>query len=196
MSSWRPKVASAHPGDDFSAVTSAELMEPAASTYLYALSAISTTFVGFSALIMMVRQISGDGLSELEAWITRTFVQLGFFVTAGALTPPLLALCRFEDEVIWCLCSGIFGAAMLIFVLTYPARRRAVAGTSAPAFVYLDLSLLFGAVVLLISNAAGRPLAPNAGFYAAGLTGVLFVSGLGSLHALGHLRRDDSAHDR
>jgi hypothetical protein len=94
------------------------------STYLYALASISTTFVGFSALIMMVRQTLGDGLSELEAWITRTFVQLGFLVTAGAMTPPLLALCGLSDDFIWRLCSGIIGAIMLIFVAAYPTQSR------------------------------------------------------------------------
>src|SRR5258708_33725667 len=110
-------------------------MDTTETTFLYALASISTTFVGFSALIMMVRQTLGDGLSDLEAWITRTFVQLGFLVTAGALTPPLLALCGYADEPIWRLCSGILGAIMLSLVLTYPPRRRAVAGKSAPAFV-------------------------------------------------------------
>jgi hypothetical protein len=71
-------------------------MDAMESTYLYALASISTTFVGFSALIMTVRQTLGDGLSELEAWITRTFVQLGFLVTAGAMTPLLLAPAAFR----------------------------------------------------------------------------------------------------
>jgi hypothetical protein len=34
-------------------------MEPAVSTLLYALATISATFVGFSALIMMLRQTLG-----------------------------------------------------------------------------------------------------------------------------------------
>jgi hypothetical protein len=106
-------------------------MDAMESTYLYALASISTTFIGFSALIMMVRQALGDGLSELAAWITRTFVQLGFLVTADAMTPPLLALCGFSDDFIWRLCSGVIGAIMLIFVATYPTRRRAVAGKPA-----------------------------------------------------------------
>jgi hypothetical protein len=169
-------------------------MDATQSTYLYALASISTTFVGFSALIMMVRQTLGDGLSELEAWITRTFVQLGFLVTAGAMTPPLLALCDFSADFIWRLCSGIIGAVMLVFVLTYPTRRRAVAGAPAPAFVFLDLFLLLAPITMLGLNVAGRnvtlmPPRPSGGLYAAALTGVLFISGLGYLHALGALRR-------
>jgi hypothetical protein len=71
---------------------------------------------------------------------------------------------------------------------TYPSRRRTVARASAPLFVYLDLCLLLGACSVLASNAAGWSLEPNAGLYAIGLTSVLFVSGLGYLHALGAVR--------
>jgi hypothetical protein len=168
-------------------------MDAMESTYLDALASISTTFVGFSALIMTVRQTLGDGLCELEAWITRTFVQLGFLVTAGAMTPPLLALCGFSDDFIWRLCSGIIGAIMLIFVATYPTRRRAVAGMPAPTFVYLDLLLLLAPIAILALNVGGGnvtdvPLGPGGGLYAAALTGVLFISGIGYLHALGALR--------
>jgi hypothetical protein len=165
-------------------------MLPQESTFLYELATIATTFVGFSALIMTVRQTLGHGLSELEAWITRTFVQLGFMITAGALTPPLLALHGLREDLIWRICSTVFGAVMAVFVVTYPGRRRAVSGHPAPAFVYWDLVLLFGSIALLVLNAASWPFAPNAGFYAAGLTMALFVSGLGYLHALGNLPRN------
>jgi hypothetical protein len=164
-------------------------MQSQESTFLYELATIATTFVGFSALIMTVRQVLGHGLSELEAWITRTFVQLGFLITAGALTPPLLALLGLREALLWRLCSVVFGAILLVFVVTYPRRRRNVAGVRAPWFVYVDLALLFGSIVLLTLNAVGWPLAPNAGLYAAGLTEALFVSGLGYLHALTHPRR-------
>jgi hypothetical protein len=163
-------------------------MEAAESTYLYALCATSTTFVGFSALIMLIRQSMGGGVSELEAWITRTFVQLGFKVTAGALSPAALALCHVRAIIIWRLCSAVLAADLFLFVVTYPSRRRTVARASAPLFVYVDLCLLLGACSVLASNAAGWSLEPNAGLYAIGLTSVLFVSGLGYLHALGAVR--------
>ena len=63
-----------------------------AQPYLLALAAISTTFVGFSALIMLFRQALGGGVTRLDSWITLVFVQLGFLVTAGSLGPPLLSL--------------------------------------------------------------------------------------------------------
>jgi TM2 domain-containing membrane protein YozV len=165
-------------------------MPPPESTFLYELATIAASLVGFSALIMTVRQTLGHRFSKLEAWITRTFVQLGFMITAGALTPPLLALHGLREDLIWPICSTVLGALMLAFGVTYPGRRRAVSGQPVRAFVYLDLGLLCGSIALLVLNAAGWPFAPNAGFYATGLTTALFVSGLDYLHALGNLPRN------
>jgi hypothetical protein len=163
-------------------------MGSAETTYLYALCAASTTFVGFSALIMLLRQSTGGQVTELETWITRQFVQLGFKVTAGALSPAALALCHLRIAIIWRLCSAVIAWILLLFIVTYPSRRRRVAHASAPLFVYFDLSLLSVASAVLTSNAIGWPLQPNAGLYAVGLTSILFVSGLGYLHALGSVR--------
>ena len=44
---------------------------------------------------------------------------------------------------------------------------------------------LLVAVTVLLFSSLGWPLRPSAALYAAGLVGVLFVSGLGYLHALG-----------
>jgi hypothetical protein len=60
-------------------------------------------------------------------------------------------------------------------------------------FVYLDLFLLLGPITILALNVGGRnvtelPLGRGGGLYAAALTGVLFISGIGYLHALGALR--------
>src|ERR1051326_1468203 len=99
-------------------------MDSQAVVYLYALGTISTTFVGFSAIIMIFRQTVGDGLSPLDSWITLVFIQLGFIVTAGSLSPPLLAICGVPPALAWRLSSAVLGAAATVFTATYPSRRR------------------------------------------------------------------------
>jgi hypothetical protein len=161
-----------------------------ATVYLFALGAISTTFVGFSALILVFRQTAGGGLSKLDSWIAMVFVQLGFIVTAGSLVPPLMALCGIAEPVIWRTTSTAAGLVMGAFAVSYPARRRAVSGVATPPHVWIDLALLGASSLVLAANAAGWPAAPNAAAFCIGLTGVLFVAGLGFLHALGVLHRD------
>jgi hypothetical protein len=168
-----------------------DVIDPAAVSLLYVVCTTSVSFVGFSALVMSVRQGLSGGISTLEAWITRTFVQLGFLVSAGALTPPVLAVCQARADITWRLCSGAMGVVLLIFAGTYPSRRSAVSGVPTPKFVRMDLGLLVAVTAVLLFNSLGWPVRPSAGLYAAGLVGVLFVSGLGYLHALGAGTREN-----
>jgi hypothetical protein len=165
-------------------------MEIPETNYLYALGAISTTFVGFSAIIMIFRQTAGAGLTPLDSWITLVFVQLGFLVTAGSLSAPLLALCGVPPALVWRLCSGGVGLVVAAFAATYPLRRRAVSGMPTPVFVWIDLLLLGICTTILLCNAVGRPLAPNPASFSVGLTGMLFTAGLGYLHALSSLHKE------
>ena len=139
---------------------------------------------------MVFRQTAGGGLSPLDSWITLVFIQLGFIVTAGSLAAPLLALWAMPGEMIWRLCGGVAGMAVVVFSVSYPARRRAVSSVPTPLFVWIDLFLLMLCALALLLNAIGWPFTPNAAVYSAGLTGVLFIGGLGYLQALGNLHKE------
>jgi hypothetical protein len=149
-----------------------------------------TTFVGFSAIIMIFRQTVGGSLSPLDSWITLVFVQLGFLVTAGSLSAPLLALCDATPTMVWRVCNAGVGLLVATFAASYPLRRRAVSGMPTPVFVWIDLLLLAICTIVLLGNAVGRPRAPNPASFSVGLTGMLFTAGLGYLHALSSLHKE------
>ena len=165
-------------------------MDLPGSTYFFALGTISTTFVGFSALIMIFRQSAGGAQSPLDSWITLVFIELGFIVTAASLAPPLLALCGVSQDWVWRLCSGATALIVAAFSAGYPRRRRAVSGVAPPYYVWIDLFWLTVCIVVLLANAIGAPLPAGPGGFALGLTGVLFVGGLGYLQALGALHQE------
>ena len=165
-------------------------MEPGATAYLFALGTIATTFVGFSAIIMIFRQTAGAGLSPLDSWITLVFIELGFIVTAGSLSPPLLELCDLSQTAAYRSCSGIVAVVLAVFAVSYPTRRRRVSGARTPAFVWIDLLLLAVFIVVLLANALGTPRNLAPGSFAVGLTGTLFTAGVGYLHALGSLHKE------
>ena len=93
---------------------------PDANAVFGVLATVSTTFVGFSALIMSFRQTIGGGSTRLDSWITLIFVQLGFIVTAGALSAPLLLLAGLPAAAVWRLCSGAAGLGSGVFAATAP----------------------------------------------------------------------------
>jgi hypothetical protein len=175
-------------------------MDLPGSTYLYTLAAVSVTFVGFSALVIVLRQTFGGTMSRLEILITRIFIQLGFIVAASALLPNLMSLFSLPHPFIWRVASAVAAAPSLLFAATYPARRRAASGIRTPLAIWLDVFVLVLAAAILISNAIGVGYEPGPGPYAAGLTVILFLSGWAYLQALSlvlrhHLNHRDDAPD-
>jgi hypothetical protein len=159
-------------------------MELPGSTYLYTLAGISVSFVGFSALVIVLRQTFGGTMSRLEILITRIFIQLGFIVAASAMLPNLLSLFSLPQPLIWRVASAAAAAPSLLFASTYPARRRAASGVQTPAAIWIDVFVLLLAATILICNALGIGYEPGPGPFAAGLTVILFLSGWAYLQAL------------
>ena len=175
-------------------------MDLAGSTYLYSLAAISITFVGFSTLVVVLRQTFGGTMSSLDIFITRVFIQLSFIVAASAMVPNLLSLFALPQPVIWRFSSAIAAIPSFLFAVTYPWRRRGASGVRTPIGVWLDIGVLLVAATILIANAIGIAFEPGPGPFAVGLTVILFVSGWAYLQALNvllrqHLVRGQSEHD-
>src|SRR5215469_778367 len=164
-------------------------MDLPGATYLFTLAALSVTFVGFSALVIVFRQTMGGDMSRVEILITRIFIQLGFMVTASAMLPPLLALFDLQHAPIWRIASLTAAIPSFVFAVTYPARRRAASGVATPLLIWLDIAVMLVAVAVLVWNCVGIGITPGPGPFAAALTIILFLSGFAYLQALRMLLR-------
>jgi hypothetical protein len=162
-------------------------MDLPGASYLYTLATLSVTFVGFSALVIVLRQTFGGELSKLDILITRIFIQLGFLVAAGAMLPPLLAFFSVPQSLNWRLCSLCTAVPSFLFAVTYPARRRAASGAGAPLAIWIDVFLLVFAALVLLANGLAIGFTPAPGPFAGALTGILFISGWAYLQALNTL---------
>jgi len=160
-----------------------------ALTYLYTLAAMSVTFVGFSSLAIVLRQTVGGEMSKLDVLITRTFIQLGFLVAAGAMLPATLTLFHLAETSTWRVSSAVTAIPVLLFGATYPVRRKRAFGARTPALVWIDVLIILLVGLLLGCNALGVVVATGPGPYVAALTGLLFVSGWAYLQAVNTLIR-------
>lgn len=171
-------------------------MEPSGSTYLYALAAVSITFIGFSALLVIFRQARGDAVTGYEGYFVLSFVQPGLIVTGGCLLPPVLGLYGTPAAAVWRACSVLVALPILGFVATLPGRRRAAtAGAPMPRYVRIIASLQFLTALYLLANGAGLtgagPGGPSGvGPYAASLTALLFTTVTAYVIALGVALRE------
>ena len=66
-------------------------MDLPASAYLYTLAVMAMTFVGFTAIVMILRQSLGAPLSRFDTLVARFFMVWGFVIAFFAMLPPLLA---------------------------------------------------------------------------------------------------------
>jgi len=71
-----------------------------AAEYFYALAALAMAFVGFTAIVVVLRQGTGKPLSALHLLFTHLFVELGLMATAFAMLAPTLAVCGIREDLV------------------------------------------------------------------------------------------------
>jgi hypothetical protein len=152
-------------------VTSAE------SDYLFHLSGLSLSFVGFWAVVVSLRGALGGKLSERHLRLVRLYIEGGFLVTALALVPALLNLLHIPDTVLWPLSSAVAASIFTILLVIQFRRRRTIEPGRFPLWVVVVYAVSTVAVAGLWLNVAGMPFSPNAGPYAVVLTWALCIFG-------------------
>jgi hypothetical protein len=104
-------------------------MELPGSGYFYAIAALGMAFVGFTAIVVVLRQGAGKPLSPLHLLFTHLFVELGLMATAFAMLAPTLVICGIHEDMVWRL-SNIVMLVVLVPWLYFFARRRKAAAPS------------------------------------------------------------------
>jgi hypothetical protein len=123
-------------------------MEFKGAPLLYTLAGLMITFAGFSALLLTLRPAAGARLSLLDRYLAKTVMTHIFVLTAGALLPALFALYDIQEKSIWRWSAVLFALPMLSLQVSYPRRRRKVAGTGAPPAIFA-VFVVFGSAVTL-----------------------------------------------
>ena len=159
-------------------------MELGAAPYLYAIATIAVTFLGFSTLFTIFRQLLGGRLARYDIYLTSNFLQFGFVMVIGALLPLLLALFVVSANSVLRLSSMITIIPLGIFAVRYPSRRFAATDGPMPARVRFIVGLLYLAIVVLLVNVVTAPVKPGIAFHALAMTIVLFTTFLGYIFSL------------
>jgi hypothetical protein len=149
-----------------------------ASGYLYTIATVGMTFAGLSVLTMILRQMLGGRLTKWDSWVTRTWIQLGFMTTFGAILPPLLILFGAPAPIVWRISSGVMALILGSWAFTFPRRRQAVNPTRLPLQVVIFSLAMDVAALALAANAIVGPGALLAGVYAAAVTAILTGAGM------------------
>lgn len=160
-------------------------MEPINADYFYTLALLSITFVGFTAIVMILRAGLGNPLSRYDTLVARFFMAWGFLITYGSMMPPLLAGFELDEARVWDASGIVTGVALLALSFGYPLLRARATGEPAPVFVFCQSAVGVIIAAVLLANAAAffRPsLAPA--IYAAMLTLTLLQASAGFIVTL------------
>jgi hypothetical protein len=130
-------------------------MEVTGAAYLYTIAVIGITFIGFSAIVMMLRQTSGQSLEQFDILIAHVYMEFGLIVSVGSLLPPLFSFWGLHSEVVWRISSTLVGGALLLFSLTYRRRRRKAIRESLPWYTKLNIAIIILIGVVFVGNACG-----------------------------------------
>jgi hypothetical protein len=158
-----------------------------AASYLATLAMVATTFVGFAALLVGLRQAKGNRLTRYDAYFTLSYIELGFLVTVASLIPPLVSLFGWPANVVWRVSSFLSAIPILLFVVTVPPRRRAATGLPVPRFIKVVLTIQGSCGLALLTSAVINVRQPSA-IYATAVTVVLVGAGVAYLFALQVIR--------
>lgn len=137
-------------------------MELPGAGYFYALAALAMAFVGFSSIVVVLRQGTGKPLSPFQVLITKLFIELGLMATAFAILAPTLAICGISEILVWQIASAIMLAVLVPWLVTYPIRRKAAAPDQRfPVRGYVMNIIGVLVVTALCLSAIGAPMIPN-----------------------------------
>jgi hypothetical protein len=155
-------------------------MELANSGYLYTLAMLAMSFVGFTAIVMILRQSLGAPLSHFDALVARFFMVWGFAIAYAAMLPPLLAAFDLPQPVIWRTSCVIMGLILITLSIVYPLLRRKATGERPPRFVYGQSAAGVILGLMLLADAAEPFRLPlGSAIYLAVLTFTLVQASVG-----------------
>ena len=144
------------------------------SGYFYAFAALAMAFVGFTAIVVVLRQGTGKTLSKLHILFTKLNVELGLMATAFAMLAPTLHICGIAQPRVWQLSSVIMIVALVPWLIAYPLRRlRAAPGQRLPLRWYVMTAIGIAIVVALSLNVAASLFVPGPGPLAVAIIFVL-----------------------
>src|SRR5689334_10120345 len=92
-------------------------MESPATSYLYTVALLGVSFMGFAAVVMLLRQTLGSDLRAFDALFARVYMEFGLIATIGAMLPPLLMFWELPPEAVWRVSSSLLGVALLVFTV-------------------------------------------------------------------------------
>ena len=133
------------------------------SVYLYTLATLAMTFVGFCAVVLVLRQSRPKKRAGFHVVHSHGYIEIALGAAAAAMLPSLLAVCGMSATATWQWSSTIVALGFIAhtgFILT---RFYRIVAWRVPLHVWINTVITGIVTVILIVNAIGFLAPPNVG---------------------------------
>jgi hypothetical protein len=169
-------------------------MELSNAAYLYTLALIAIGYVGFTAIVLILRQSLGGALSSLDALVARLFMVRGFVVTYLSIVPMLLASFELSHTTVWQVSSAIGGLSLVTVHVGYQVLRGRITGEPTPSHLWFYTISGFTFGIVLLANALALIPSALAAIFVVGVTLDMMQASIAFVHHFGFMIRELQAH--
>jgi hypothetical protein len=78
-----------------------QMMDLPGSAFLYTVATLAMTFVGFCAVVLVLRQARAEKATDLQLMHSHGYIEVALSAVAIAILPPLLAVCGLSELRTW-----------------------------------------------------------------------------------------------
>ena len=162
-------------------------MELPNAGYLYTLALIAIGYVGFTAIVLILRQSLGGTLSSLDALVARLFMVRGFVITYLSMAPMLLAGFEPSHTTVWQVSSALGGLSLVVMHVGYQVLRGRITGDPTPLHLWFYTVSGFTFGIVLLANALAIVPTAIAAIYVAGVTLDMIQASVAFVHHFGFM---------
>jgi hypothetical protein len=149
--------------------------------YFLTAAEIAIAFVAVSMILIVLRQVIGQPLSNYQLFIVRSIMEISLAALQAALLPSVLRLFSLPPEVVWRAASALLGIFLGAYYVTYWFRRR----RTDPDIGWLNFGALFnvgGSYVVALVQLYNAIWAGSAAVYATGVGWMLLLLSIGLIY--------------
>jgi hypothetical protein len=139
------------------------MMDLPGSAFLYTVATLAMTFVGFCAVVLVLRQARAEKATDLQLMHSHGYIEVALSAVAIAILPPLLAVCGLSELRTWQWSSATIAVGLIAYTVYILNAFYKLSRGKIPAYVWINQLVTALVILLLIGNVFGVPNPPNIG---------------------------------
>ena len=138
-------------------------MDLPGSAYLYTVAMLAMTFVGFCAVVLVLRQARAGKPTKLQLMHGHGYIEVAISAVAAAMLPPLLAVCGLSELRVWQWSSATIAVGLTAYTAYILNAFHKLSHARIPTYVLINQLVTALVILLLIGNVFGITSPPNIG---------------------------------